>query len=282
MTYAKLLNVTPARYHQDPCERPSLSKSIAQVLLDKSPMHARYLHPRLGGASYEATDTQNRGSIIHRLLLGKGAEIAIINADDYRTNAAKAERDAALANGQIPIKAKDYTPLATAAEAIRTQLLNCGFDLNAPGSVVEEAIEWDEEGQVGPVRCRAMFDWVHCDDGAILDVKSIDDASPSSCARSMYRYGYAMQAAAYQSALSALTGEPSRFTFLFCELDPPYGVLPAVCSGAFAEIGKVMWKRAVRIWEQCLLNNDWPGYSTGIVRIEPPGWALSQLTENEL
>jgi len=66
------------------------------------PLHARYAHPKLGGGVRESTDAQNRGSIIHKLLLGKGSEIAIINHDDYRKTEAREARDAALNAGQIP------------------------------------------------------------------------------------------------------------------------------------------------------------------------------------
>lgn len=285
--YAKLLDCTPAEYHRDPCDVPSLSSSIAKILLERSPLHARYAHPKLGGGVRESTDAQNRGSIIHKLLLGKGSEIAIINHDDYRKTEAREARDAALNAGQIPIKLKDYAEISSAADSIRARLLDIGFDLQQMGSLVEQAIEWDEEGEHGPVRCRAMFDWVNVASGDILDVKSIDDASPESAARSMWRYQYHMQDAAYRSALNALRrhhgldGE-STFTFLFAELDAPYGVLPAKCNGAFREIGEARWRAAVRKWERCVLSGDWHGYASETVRLEPPGWAVSKLTEDDL
>jgi hypothetical protein len=276
---ARLLNIGPMQYHKSKDTKiPCLSNSVAKVLLDRSPLHAYHVHPLLGGASIEPTEATNNGSVIHSLILGKGDEkIVVLPYDAYLTKEAKAARDAALADGKIPIKAQDHAPLVTAAEQIRRRLLDLGIDLRASGFVAEQAIEWDEQGISGPVRCRAMFDLVNVDTGLIFDVKSISEATIDNSQRSVWRYSYHMQDAVYRSALTALTGEPSAFTFLFCELDAPYGVLPAKLSGALREIGEAKWRHAVRIWEECLTANRWPGYTAEIVRLEPPGWALAQM-----
>lgn len=278
---ARLLNYSSAEYRSDPDKTPRLSCSIAKILLTRSPLHAWYAHPKLGGGRFEPTETMNRGSIIHTLLLGKGAKIGVINHDEYRTKEAKADRDAAIAAGQIPVKAKDYAELASAAERIRARIMDFGIDLLELGNVAEQAIEWEEAGARGPVKCRAMFDLVNIEARRIFDVKSIEDASQDSCARSVYRYDYHVQDAGYRSALTALTGEPSAFTFLFCELDQPNGVLPAKCSGAFREIGEAKWRHAVRLWEECLATGKWPGYASEVARLEPPGWAVAQMVGSE-
>src|SRR6185503_15222345 len=101
--YTGILNCSIDEYHNDPCETPSLSASIAKLLIDKSPMHAHAAHPRFGGEKYESSAAQDAGTLIHRLLLGAGKDIETIDADDYRTNAAKAARDAAKAAGRIPV-----------------------------------------------------------------------------------------------------------------------------------------------------------------------------------
>jgi hypothetical protein len=280
--YAKLLDLTPVQYHGAVgCTTPCLSNSIAKELVTRSPMHAYHIHPMLGGARGAPTEAKDEGSIIHSLILGKGGEkIVILPHDEYRTNAAKADRDAVLAEGKIPVKQKDYTPLVSAAERIKARFLDLNIDIST-GFVAEQAIEWDEQGQHGPVRCRGMFDLVDVAARLIYDVKSISEATVENSAKSVYRYNYHMQDAAYRSALSALTGEPSSFSFLFCELDAPYGVLPAKCSGAFREIGEAKWRHAVRLWEECLRTKKWPGYAADFVRLEPPGWALSQMVSEE-
>jgi len=284
----RLLDITPAQYHAGPPGNvPHLSVSISKLLLDRSPLHAWYAHPKLGAGPSVGSDAKERGSIIHKLWLGKGAESAIINHTDYRTNAAKAERDAAVYAGQIPIKIADYAEIASAAETLRSRLMDLGYDLQQPGALVEQAIEWDEAGEHSPIRCKAMFDWVNVASGLILDVKSIDNACEESAQRSAFRYCYHMQSAGYCSALNALraangvSGSDAGMTYLFCELQPPYGGPPARMSGAFQEIGAPKWPADVRRWEECLHSGEFPGYSRdgAPVRLEPPGWALSSLTE---
>src|SRR5688572_24266058 len=68
---ARLLDITPADYHLDPCVTPSLSSSIAHTLVTKSPLHAWTEHPRFGALRSESSKAQDEGSIIHKLLLGK-------------------------------------------------------------------------------------------------------------------------------------------------------------------------------------------------------------------
>ena len=87
-------NISHDVYHADPSERPSLSSHLAGILLARSPAHAKLSHPRFGGAFPDKpSDEMNVGSIIHGLLLGGGADIVEIDADNYRTKAAQEARD---------------------------------------------------------------------------------------------------------------------------------------------------------------------------------------------
>lgn len=49
-------------YHADPCAAPSLSSSIAKVLLFKSPLHARYCHPKLN--PQHQSEEKDRKSVV--------------------------------------------------------------------------------------------------------------------------------------------------------------------------------------------------------------------------
>ncbi|GBR70939.1 hypothetical protein [Gluconobacter kanchanaburiensis] len=86
-----IYDMPEAVYHSDPCLEPSLSNSIARVLLDQSPMHAHYAHPRLNlkREPFEVTAAMDFGTALHKLLLGKGAAIVEVKADAYRSAAAK-------------------------------------------------------------------------------------------------------------------------------------------------------------------------------------------------
>lgn len=273
---ARILNVTEDEYHKDPCATPSLSASIAQILITESPLHAWLRHPRLGATPDEATVATNEGTVLHKLLLGKGAEIAVINMPDFRTNAAKEARDSASAAGQVPIIKHKFAAIEAAAAMLRERCEKFGFPLTGESEV---AIEWTDETEAGEVLCRSRLDHVFIDAGVIYDVKKSRSVNPKYLAKNIVELGYDLQQAAYTRALAALKPELEGridFVFLFCELDPPHSVVPVRLDGAFREIGTRRWQQALYTWERCLRRSEWPGYCDGIVTLDPPAYVLNQ------
>ena len=277
---ARILNVTEAEYFADPCPMPSLSQSIARVLVTESPRHAWLRHPRLGKQPEEATAALDDGSILHKLLLGKGASVEIIAADSYRGKAAQELRDAATAAGRIPILAARYTELAKAAQLLRQQSAALGFALTGQSEV---ALEWSE-GDDDPVLCRGRLDHVFLDRGIIYDVKKTRSANPFYLRRKFVELGYDIQYAAYTRALAKLTPEFEGrvdFVFLFMEIEPPYSVVPVRPDGAFREIGSMRWQRAVEIWRKCLAADAWPSYCDSAITLDAPVWVINQELGNQ-
>jgi hypothetical protein len=121
---ARILDVTQAEYRSNSSGVPCLSQSTAHTLLSQSPLHAWTFHPALGGQSRPRTDAKDGGTLIHKLLLGKGQDIAVLGVKDYRTNAAKEARDEAIALGKLPVKEADYENAENAANKLATRLLN--------------------------------------------------------------------------------------------------------------------------------------------------------------
>lgn len=267
-------HVSESDYHADPCPRPSLSSSIAKTLVDRSPLHAWQEHPRLGGVRRKPTDALDRGSLIHELVLGGGADVRVIHADDYRTKKAREERDAAREVGALPVLAGAYADAREAAEAIKRRIVDAGVVL---GGDVEQTITWREETAHGDVWCRARLDHV-TRDGVIHDLKSTRSAHPRDCARSVLSYGYDIQRAAYVRALAAARPELDGridFVFLFVETEPPYALQVARLDGALREYGDRRWARALNTWAKCISANEWPGYGPGDCYLEAPGWLLA-------
>ncbi len=58
------LSVPSAVYFADPAAQPSLTQSIAKILIEKSPLHAWHEHPRLGGKPDEPDDTYSSARAI--------------------------------------------------------------------------------------------------------------------------------------------------------------------------------------------------------------------------
>src|ERR1700677_3058420 len=102
---AGIHNLSAEVYHADPCVKPSLSSSIANVLLQQSPLHAWMAHPRLNPNFQRESDSRaDIGSIAHAIFLERDeSKIVIVQANDWRTNLAKQARDDAHAQGKYAI-----------------------------------------------------------------------------------------------------------------------------------------------------------------------------------
>lgn len=273
---AQILNVSDAEYFRDPRATPSLSASIAKVLIMESPAHAYDIHPKLGNRPRKPTDAMDAGTLVHTLLLGRGTQIQVVDAPDFRTKAAQDARDAAVNAGRLPVLRHKLEAAEKVAAQIKTRIAAFGIAID---KMAELAIRWDEPGEDGPVPCRGRLDHVDLDAGLIIDIKKTESAAPRKIARYMVDYGYDIQWAAYTRAVAALKPELAgrvEMLFLFVELEPPYVVVPAKPSGLLREFGTKRWERAVRLWERCLRDNSWPGYVTETAILEPPAWMVAE------
>ncbi len=263
---ARVLDVTPDAYHA----LPGLSSSVAKVLIARSPAHAKAAHGK------PPSKILDRGSVIHRLVLGKGKDYDVIQHSDWRTNAAKAARDAARANGLVPVLAHEFEDYCMAAESIRVQLADRGIVFDGTS---ELALAWDEPSEHGPVACRGMLDHAWIDRGVIFDLKITENAAPDAVERTSENLGYAIQWAAYTRALAALRPDLAgriQFYFAFCEPDEPYAINVCQPDGVFRELGERRWLRAVNTWGKCMADDRWPAYGSNTNYINPPIWALQR------
>lgn len=269
----ELTRLSAAEYFADPCEQPSLSASIAHEIDHRSALHAYSRHPRLGGVPRADTKSFDMGTLAHALLLGEGKDVAVVDADDWRTKAAQILRNEARAAGKVPILCAEYEAAEKAADALRARFADFGIVLDGDSEVT--AFWGEDSDDAGPVQCRGMLD--HIKLPVIYDLKSCRSAHPSACQKHSDSYGYAIQRAAYVSAIEnnrpELAGRVD-FIFVFFELEPPFAVTPVRLSGEFRELGERRWQRAVNVWGRCLRDNHWPGYVDKITDIHPPPWAL--------
>jgi hypothetical protein len=272
---ARLLEVTPQQYHADPCEDPSLSASIARVLLDQSPLHAWYQHPKLGAGAQEPTPETQRGSIIHRLMLGKGAHLRVIHADNFRMKVAQEARDMALAAGELPLLQREHDELCQVALELGQRIYaEYGITLQTKAARQEVGCTWQQEG----VWCRCLWDYVDLADGAIIDLKTIHSAHPKNCGRHAQQFGYDIQRASNTRALEALRPElvgRVKMFFLFCEIEAPFATYLAEPTGIMKTTGEIRWSRAVQQWRECLASRQWPGYGQGALDLPP--WAVTDM-----
>ena len=271
-------------YHADPCPAPSLSNSIATILLGRSPLHAWHAHPRLNPEREEDRETtaaMDFGSALHKLLLGRGSEIAVIEADDYRKQAAKDARDEARGDGRIPLLSSAYDRAQAAASASLRQMHehpDCQ-DFFAPGHS-EVALVWQE----GDVWARGLVDRLPDDPTApAFDLKATDlSAAPEAWDRRMVS-AYRTQDPFYRRGLRALRGvmpPPTRFVVI--ESKAPFAISVLCPAPSLQSVGEADVERAFQIWARCIKTNTWPSYPAFTAHVEAPNWLLSAADERAM
>lgn len=265
------------QYHQDPCPEPSLSCSVLQIVLNESLLHAWHAHPRLNpGYTPDTSRRSEIGSVTHKLALGAGADVAIIDADSYRTNAAKEAREAALQARKIPCLRADYERAEALAVPLR-EAVEAYVGERVEQCLVERVVVWQERGQWR----RCMIDIMTPDLRRVADLKSTQaSAAPLPSSRRIYDSGYHIQAAWYLRALDAVDPDNTgrrEFGFLFGEQGAPYAVSPPIeLSEAGLEMARQQIEVGVALWDNALRSGQWPGYSGATIIAEPPSWALTQ------
>lgn len=269
-------------YHADPCLEPSLSSHVAHILLTRSPRHAWHAHPRLN-QNYQPKEssTFDYGSAAHALLLEGEDRMVVVDAEDWRTNAAKSERAMARAAGLHPVLKHQHAKIV-AMRDVAVAAINACPDLGgrtlADGKP-EQTVIWRERSGV---RCRGRIDWLSDDKRVHLDLKTTEgSANPNSWLRTMMTNGGDLQDVFYRRGIAATGGGDSVGVFLVQEQDEPYACSFVSLSPAFLALGEAKFERAVTEWQRCLAANNWPGYPSGICYVEPPVWAMSQWDESE-
>jgi hypothetical protein len=282
---AGVYDLPAEQYHADPCPVPSLSSSLARLLLAQSPLHAWTAHPRLN-PEWEPTErkTFDIGRAAHRAVLGKGGDYMAIPESRLASNGAastkeaKAFIEAARANGLTPLKAAEVDQIGRMADAVQRQIAAMGIKLDPARSELTALAEIDG------IWCRAMIDNAPANPSLPLyDIKTTTDASPEAMAKTVATYGYDVQAAHYLAVWKAATGEDRKFRIIFVEKEPPFGVSVAELyrkpgdEADWFDNADALARDARRIWGECLQSGKWPCYPARVAVIGAPGWHLTKM-----
>jgi hypothetical protein len=281
-------DITAEAYFADPCPTPSLTQSTCKLLLERSPLHAWVNHPRLN-PDYRPRDESkfDIANIAHRMLIGRGREIVVLPEEftDWRRKDARLLRDAEAARGKLAVLSKHFMAAETMVKVARDALGNFSDPFFGSGHG-ECMIAWQVAGTLGELRgvwCRQLLDWLSSDRSIYCDYKTTEaSASPHAIARRMVEHGWCVQAAFAELGLNILFGVAKRrFVFVTQEVQPPYALSVAELSEACMTMGRKQVRMALRVWEQCLLDNLWPAYPARIVWPDYPGWAEAAWLERE-
>ena len=255
-----------AEYHA----RPELSASIAKRLIEPGgPARWKWEHDN-GRRETKAFDM---GHAAHKLVLGVGAEIAVIPDDVLASNGAtstKAAKEfiaAAREAGQIPLKAVEHEQVQAMALAL--------FRHKAASALLAKATEVEVSAFLTDpatgVGLRARFDAIGPE--VLIDYKTSVSADPDKWRRDAVKLGYHIQGAHYRQMAQEVGITDGPLRFIVQEKTAPYLVSVIRLDDSAELLGQQRMREAIAIWQQCHETGIWPGYGEQEHLIALPDWA---------
>lgn len=268
--------ISAEAYHADPCPEPSLSASIAKILVNKTPLHAWTAHPRLN-EDFEPVEEEkfDIGNACHSLILRDPKAFEIIHAPDWRTAIAREKREYARVQGKIPLLEDQWVRVEAMAYSARLQLSRHHEAKEAfTNGKPEQTLIWRE----GDAWCRARIDWLPNAGRFYDDYKSTAaSADPHAYTRILWNIGHDIQAAFYRRGIKKLgLCDDPVFRFIVQETQTPHALSVIGLTPGALELADHKVARAIDIWQTCTRSNQWPGYSLRTCYAELPAWAEAQ------
>jgi hypothetical protein len=280
-------DVNEASYHADCAIEPSLSAGFGKLMLENSPDRARASHPRLnpGAPHFAPTAAMDEGSVLHRLLTGSGPEIAVVQADSWRTKDAKAERDVARMMGRVPILAHRMEALEGIAEVARGLLLDDPENRQALSDEYASEVTCIARMPTGAM-CRIRPDRLHKTDESapVYDFKFSQKLDhPTEWDRTIANSAWDMRAAFYGRVLSELRdGSEPPYRYVVFQTEPPVDMMIFELTDSFLKQGHMKAGLVINAWERCIAADHWPQYPRRTFYVEEPGWAERKLRDMTL
>jgi hypothetical protein len=290
--------------------RPELSSTAIRHLLPPS-CPALFKQWREDGD--EPKKAWDIGSAAHKLVLGVGPELEIVEGDGklgpevWNTDKVRAKVTSVRERGAVPLKPSEHATVHAMAAALRAHPIASALftprgkpDLGYDGGAgeAEVTVIWQDE-RTG-VRCKALVDYVpyfSVVDGKgqpaktpampssrrlIPDYKTTGieyGASPEKINKAMADRGYFIQMAWYLMGLRAVgwAREDTEALLVVQETRKPYLVTVAQPDPTAMRMGAIRCRQALDLFAECVRDNHWPGYSDDVVLAELPPWETREL-----
>lgn len=263
-------DLTADDYHDDPADQPSLSASIANILIGQSPAHAYAAHPKLNPELVRKDEAKfDLGTAVHSVLLQGVDIVGVVPFDDWRKAEAKERREALRYEGKIPLLTDQAEAVWAMVDAARIQIAahSAQPPLFSDGKAEQTLVWEDDHGVI----CRSRLDWLRDDYTAIDDLKTTGaSADPQKWQRTMYGIGADVQVAFYMRGVERLTGIRPVFRYVVCETYPPYQLAVVDLAPSAMTLAEMKVQRAIDLWADCLARDSWPGYDRRVASIEVP------------
>lgn len=241
-------------YHGDPCQRPSLSSSLAKVLVNETPKRAWLSHPKLNpDFTVEHDSAFDLGDAVHDFLASGGQRVRVITGfTDYRKEGARTERDTLRAAGLTPLLEHQAEAMNQIVESVAKTLHARGIALGAQESVFIA----EDRG----VLVRAMMDSFEPPHIRDFKISGMNLANDAALGRHIADMSYDLSAYFYLRVAGLVFPELAgrlKFSWIMVEKDAPYGVRIVEADATFIEMGRRKYEHALGLWQRCLISNRW-------------------------
>lgn len=263
-------------YHADPCVQPSLSRSVAFTLAQRSALSGWLEHPRLNPNFKPRVSTPEMefGTLAHEIILCDEQRIVEVKEKSWKGKAAQLVRAAAKAEGKIAALSHQLEKARLLRQYALVQIKAAGFldEFTRAKSEVTVIAKRDD------VYLRARFDKLlidppeeksqrmHSEVAVWFEVKITHDANPAIVGRVVGDKGYDLQRVFYVDVLSCFEKRFAgkvRVVFLFIEPNAPFLLSPGELTNVSLAIGTSRYDRALARWKRGRSKGEWPGYCEG-------------------
>jgi hypothetical protein len=278
ITEPGVYDIPTEAYHADPVPGGSLSSTGARKLLPPS-CPALYRHWRDNGGD-EHKPAWDLGTAAHKLVLGVGPDLVLVDRDRWDTKEVK-ERVAAIREaGGVPLKREPYETVHAMAKAIREHRVAAAL-LTQRGGQPEATVVWRDE-RTG-VWCRALIDYLPAPTAParllFADYKTGRSAAPDKLGRIIADFGYHVQLAWYLMGIQAIghAEDDAQALLVVQETTAPYLVTVSLPDTTAMRLGAIRCRQALDLYAECVRDDRWPGYGDEVVVTELPPWETREL-----
>lgn len=251
-------------------EWPYASSTAIRALMRTSPAHAKV------GLLDSDSPSLRLGTAVHAAILEPTRFEGLIRVEpkcDKRTKDGKAlfeSFEQSLMPGQTRISEEQFAVVRGIERSVRasrtcTQLLE-------RAAVREMSVVAEVEGVMCKCRCDAFGD------GLVLDLKTTSGlACEEEFAKSVWNYGYAIQAAFYRLVMDRAGIPMTSFAWIACETNEPFGVACYRIDASVLDHFEPAIEQALHRWADCEHTQSWPAYPDELRPLTLPAWMTRQL-----
>ena len=206
------------------------------------------------------------GTAAHSLILEDDTPgLSIVNAEDWRSKTAREAREAAYAEGTVPLLAKEFAVVEAMREAVMAHP-------HAARLLTGHVAERSYFAEIDGVPVKARLDALK--GSTVVDLKTTS-ADLGSIERTVASFGYHVQQAHYTDVIEACGQPVDDFVFIFVSTAAPHLVRVVRLEECAVDLGREQARHALAVWKHCTETDTWPGY-TGIDTLDLPAWVYAE------